>query len=392
MIKMTLCKFVMANILSLTNLFVNSEMPLDLTDSRERTITGREYPRKDGYQLSIDVVPRKRSRPPRLWLALGLLVLALAAPLSGILPPSQIVAAVLRFPTFVTIFLGIFLEAIPFLLAGSVASGFISVYLDEETLARFVPRQAILATFIGATMGLLFPVCECGVVPLTRSLYRKGLPLSMGISFMLAAPAINPIVLIGTYTAFGWGAVFWGRIGLSFLIATAVGLTFTLARPADVFNPQMLETHCACHAVLPRGTERMPRFWLAMVAAGDEFIDMSHYLVIGALLTALIQTLIPQTVLLGIGQGPLTSVVALSALAFLLSVCSTVDAFVALAFVNTFTTGAILAFLVFGPMVDIKSALMYASMFKRHVVLYLILLTFLMTLLTTLYINLNLGW
>ena len=338
------------------------------------------------------MIPHKRSRPPRLLLAFGLLLLALAPLLTGLLAPSQIVSIVRGFPTFVTIFLGIFLEAVPFLLAGSVASGFVSVYLDEETLARFVPRQAVLATLAGACMGLLFPVCECGVVPLTRSLYRKGLPLSMGVSFMLAAPAINPIVLAGTYTAFGWGPVFWGRIGLSFLIATAVGLAFTQARPADVFTPRMLEGHHARHVNGERRTDSMSRFWLAMVAAGDEFIDMGHYLVIGALLTALIQTLVPQSALLQIGQGPLSSVIALSVLAFLLSVCSTVDAFVALAFVNTFTTGAILAFLVFGPMVDIKSALMYSSIFKRRVVLYLILLTFLMTLLTTLYINLNVGW
>ena len=112
-----------------------------------------------------------------------------------------------RFQTFVTIFLGIFIEAVPFLLAGSVVSGLIEVYLKRETLFRLIPRQPVVAALMGASMGLLFPVCECGVVPVTRRLYQKGLPVSVGIAFLLAAPVINPIVILSTYAAFGWGPI-----------------------------------------------------------------------------------------------------------------------------------------------------------------------------------------
>lgn len=341
--------------------------------------------------MSRGIQLEKSSRAQRLWLALLLLAVALSGMVLSIFPPSVIASAANRFPSFVTIFLGIFIEAVPFLLAGSLASGFVSVYVDEQTMRRLVPRQPVLATLAGAALGLVFPVCECGVIPLTRSLYRKGLPLSMGVAFMLAAPAINPIVIASTYTAFGWGPVFLGRIGLSFLIASAIGLVFTFARPEDVLSTSMLDSNAhGGSADVEDG--QVSRFWLAMSAAGDDFIDMARYLVIGAMLTALIQTVVPQSVLLDLGQGPLTSILALMLLAFVLSVCSTVDAFLALAFANTFTSGSILAFLVLGPMVDIKSALMYLGVFKRRVVVYLIALAFMMTLLATLYINLNLGW
>ncbi|MFN8457739.1 MAG: permease [Anaerolineae bacterium] len=136
-----------------------------------------------------------------------------------------------RLQTFVTIFLSIFIEAVPFLLAGSLVSGFISVFVDQQLLDRFTPRQPILAALMGASLGLVFPVCECGVVPVTRRLYQKGLPLSMGVAFLMAAPVINPVVFASTYAAFGFGPIFWGRIGFSFLIAAIMGFIFSFAKP-----------------------------------------------------------------------------------------------------------------------------------------------------------------
>src|SRR5690606_36564556 len=123
-----------------------------------------------------------------------------------------------------------------------------------------------------------------------------------------------------------------------------------------------------------------------------EFFEMGRYLIIGSMLAAGMQTLISQNVLLALGEGPIISVLVMQALAFLLSVCSTVDAFLALAFVGTFTTGSIVAFLTFGPLVDIKSTLMFLGVFQRRIVLYLILLPLLMTLLIGVWINLNISF
>ncbi|MBN8620541.1 MAG: permease, partial [Anaerolineae bacterium] len=127
----------------------------------------------------------------------------------------------------------------------------------------------------------------------------------------------------------------------------------------------------------------------ALRAANTEFFEMGRYLIIGSMLAATMQTFISQEVLLALGKGPVISVIVMQLMAFVLSVCSTVDAFLALAFVGTFTTGSIISFLTFGPMVDIKSTLMFMGVFQKRTVLYLILLPMLMTLLVGIWLNLN---
>lgn len=334
---------------------------------------------------------RRGKRRDNLWLIIGLTMLVILA--LG-LPQLTTGAIGSRFQTFVTIFLGIFIEAIPFLLIGSVVSGLIEEFIDKDSLARFVPRRAIPAAFVGTLLGFAFPVCECGVVPVTRRLYQKGLPLPVGIAFLLAAPVVNPVVLISTYVAFGWGPILWGRFVFSVLIAFVVGLLFSLARPQDILLPATLsqtDDHPHDHGHT-RSTSVVDRLWNALAIGGDDLLDMARYLIVGSMLAAAMQTLVPQSTLLALGSGPVISVVTLMVLAFVLSICSTVDAFVALSFAGSFTTGSILAFLVFGPMVDIKSSLMFLGVFRRRTVLYLILLPLLLTLLITVFVNLNLGW
>ena len=300
--------------------------------------------------------------------------------------------------TFVTIFLSIFIEAVPFLLAGSIVSGLIDVFVGRDSLYRFVPRNAAGAALAGGALGMFFPVCECGVVPVTRKLYQKGLPVSMGIAFLLAAPVVNPVVLVSTYAAFGWGPMLWGRLVLSFLIAATVGFIFSFAKPDEVLRPDTVpDHHDHPHHNHNNHNNHQSRpfkakFWESMAVAGDDFFDMGRYLVAGSMLAAAMQTVVPQSVLLALGSGTITSVVAMMVLAFVLSVCSTVDAFLALAFVNTFTPASILAFLTFGPMVDIKSAMMFFGVFRRRVVFYLILLPLMFTLFVTVLLSLNIRW
>ena len=107
---------------------------------------------------------------------------------------------------FATRFLGIFIEAVPFLLLGTFASGLIEAFVSKDDITRVVPGNIVLATAMGGMMGFMFPVCECGVVPVTRRLFRKGMPISVGIAFLLSAPVMNPVVVASTYAAFGAGA------------------------------------------------------------------------------------------------------------------------------------------------------------------------------------------
>jgi uncharacterized membrane protein YraQ (UPF0718 family) len=303
-----------------------------------------------------------------------------------------------HFTNFTTVFLGIFIEAAPFLLLGTVASGLVEVFISREDLLRVMPRNRFLAPLVGGLMGFAFPVCECGVVPLTRRLFQKGLPVSAGMAFLLAAPIVNPVVIAGTYAAFGWGPVLLGRIGFGLLVAFSVGLVFSLhPSPLGMMRLHALPTISGgvgeVATAPPTPTRTLSeKLRGALRIAGDEFFEMGRYLVIGSLLAALLQTLVPQSTLLAVGSGPLLSVIMMQILAFVLSICSTVDAFVALAFVNTFSTGAVLSFLIFGPMVDIKSLLMFLGVFQRKYVAYLVLLPFLMTMLIGVFLNLNVGW
>ncbi len=332
--------------------------------------------------------PMENTSPRRLPRTLIILiaVAVLAAVLFSIAPGNLFTWLWERLNLFATVFLGIFVEAVPYLLLGTLASGLVEIFLDREQMARLIPRGSLGSALAGAVLGLAFPVCECGVIPLTRRLFSKGLPLPSGIAFLMAAPVFNPIVIFSTASAFGWGRMLLWRLGLTLVIAVVVGIIFSVEKDAGkvlrmatpILNPNPLQK-----TSLPF-TEKMRR---ALVIAVDEFFEMGRYLIVGAMLAAAMQTFIPQSALLSIGNGPLLSVLVMLALAFVLSICSTVDAFVALGFVGSFSFGSILSFLVFGPMVDIKSIMMYRQVFKPRAVIYLVLLPLLMSLLSGLVFN-----
>ncbi len=293
-----------------------------------------------------------------------------------------------RLNVFATVFLGIFVEAVPYLLLGTLASGLVEVFLDRDQMSRWISGRPVAAAVTGAFMGMVFPVCECGVVPLTRRLFHKGLPLSAGISFLLAAPVLNPIVILSTAAAFGWGQMLFWRIGLSLLIAIVTGIIFSVEKEAgNVLRPALTLSHEHDHADETSNASFAEKIRQALLITADEFFEMGRYLVIGSMLAAALQTFISQSVLLTIGNGPVLSVLVMLGLAVLLSICSTVDAFVALGFVGTFSFGSVLSFLVFGPMVDIKSVLMYLQVFKRRSVFYIVAVPFMMSLLSGLIFN-----
>lgn len=310
--------------------------------------------------------------------------------------------------SLITIFLGIFMEAVPFLMIGVLVSAALHVYVSDTAIARLTPRHPALAALFGALLGIGFPVCECGSVPTSRRLMQKGAPVATGLAFMLAAPVINPVVIISTYVAFGsWSMVAW-RVGLTLVIAVVVAVIFSahpsprvlLTPLATPRRPVPIIAGAAGEPVRPDTTRlladsgllnpRQTKLKALLIHSGEEFFEMGRYLVIGALIAAALQTFVPQTSLLGVGRGPVISVLVLIGLATVLSICSTVDAFVALSFVGTFTTGSILAFLVFGPMIDIKSILMFSTVFRKGALVLIVLLVFQMALLAGVAINLNL--
>ncbi|MGF7535937.1 permease [Bacillus mexicanus] len=267
-----------------------------------------------------------------------------------------------------SIFISILIEAIPFILIGVILSGIIQMFVSEEMIARIMPKNRFLAVLFGALAGVLFPACECGIIPITRRLLLKGVPLHAGVAFMLTAPIINPIVLFSTFIAFGnrWSVVFY-RGGLALSISVIIGIILSY----QFKDNQLLKLqepghhHHHQHTLLQKlgGTLRH---------AIDEFFSVGKYLIIGAFIAAAMQTYVKTSTLLAIGQNDISSSLVMMGLAFVLSLCSEVDAFIASSFSSTFSLGSLIAFLVFGAMVDIKNLLMMLAAFKKRFVFLLI--------------------
>jgi uncharacterized protein len=344
------------------------------------------YPRKvvSGYNHRVQTKTSTRlSRNSIFFILLAVLV----AVASSLLPSGVFPWLWDRLNVFATVFLGIFVEAVPYLILGTFASGLVEVFMDRDQMSRWVSKRPAVAAISGAFMGMIFPVCECGVVPLTRRLFKKGLPLSAGISFLLAAPVLNPIVVFSTASAFGWGEMLFWRFGISLVIASMVGVIFSFQKDASELLRPVLEGEEHDHIHADPNDSAMEKIRKALLITVDEFFDMGRYLVLGSMLAAGLQTFIAQSSLLAIGSGPVLSVLIMLLLAILLSICSTVDSFVALGFTGTFSFGAILSFLIFGPMVDIKSVMMYLQVFKRQAVFYIVTIPFMMSLLAGLIFN-----
>ncbi|OBZ17949.1 hypothetical protein A7975_05195 [Bacillus sp. FJAT-26390] len=277
------------------------------------------------------------------------------------------------------------MEAIPFVLVGVLISGFIQTFLKEQWIARIMPRNRYLATILGCGIGIFFPSCECGIVPITKRLINKGMPLHAGIAFMLTGPIINPIVLFSTYIAFGndWQMV-GIRAGLSIVVAFTVSIVLSFMFKQLPFRVQDGQAAAA----IEQGTEmalgaRMPlgkRLYEVVVHAIEEFFSVGKYLVLGAFIAACMQTFVPTSYLLHLGSNPVTSSLVMIALAFIISLCSEADAFIAASFRSTFTVGSLSAFLVFGPMIDIKNTLMLLGTYRTKFVVALIALVALFTL------------
>nr|WP_214287161.1 permease [Bacillus subtilis] len=279
-----------------------------------------------------------------------------------------IVTAQSSFLQLNSIFISILIEAIPFILIGVILSGIIQMFVSEEMIAKIMPKNRFLAVLFGALAGVLFPACECGIIPITRRLLLKGVPLHAGVAFMLTAPIINPIVLFSTYIAFGnrWSVVFY-RGGLALAVSLIIGVILSYQfKDNQLLKPDEPGHHHHHHGTL------LQKLGGTLRHAIDEFFSVGKYLIIGAFIAAAMQTYVKTSTLLAIGQNDVSSSLVMMGLAFVLSLCSEVDAFIASSFSSTFSLGSLIAFLVFGAMVDIKNLLMMLAAFKKRFVFLLI--------------------
>lgn len=279
------------------------------------------------------------------------------------------------FLNFKTIFLSIIIEAIPFILIGVFVSALLQNFISEEQIKRFLPGNKYAKILLACLMGIIFPVCECGIVPVARRLVSKGVPLYSAVTFMLAAPIINPVVASSTAVAFSANPkMVCYRLGLAFFVSFAVGILVSCFFDSGELRGTMSHSNCDCgcsHDNRHLSGTFLNRLISTLRDACDEFFEMGKFLILGACLAAFVQTTLSLDVLLNIGQGLWTSIAAMMAFAFGISVCSSADAFIAASFSSHFTTGSLLAFMVFGPMIDLKSVLMMLNAFKPRFVVML---------------------
>jgi uncharacterized protein len=292
-------------------------------------------------------------------------------------------------------FLSILLEGAPYILVGTILSGFIDAFLPAGLLERVLPKNKILATLAAGFLGLIFPVCECAVVPVVRRLVQKGLPLSCAMTYLLSAPIINPIVAVSTLTAFKEFAdltslpavleatMTLGRLSLGYVVAVLVGLLMLRFRITDILKPSIataVTNAATSRAEHPEGTPSAPfndRLIHAMRTAMRDFLDTGMYFTIGVIITSIFNTQVDQTQVAQFAASDWIAIPSMMSLAFVLSLCSTSDAFIA-APMESFSLASKLAFLVFGPMMDVKLVFMYSAVFKRRVVVAMLLGLFLL--------------
>jgi uncharacterized membrane protein YraQ (UPF0718 family) len=305
--------------------------------------------------------------------------------------------------SFKIMFISIILEAFPFILLGVLISALLQTFVPEQVIQRLVPRNPLLGVLYACIIGIIFPICECGMIPVMRRLIRKGMPLYIAVVFIVAGPILNPIVFASTYMAFrSRPEITYSRMGLAFVCALIIGLVvYRFVRSNPLRHDQdhsysHTHTHTHAHAHTQVNTHAYDltnhhnhehhhhggKWNTVLKHSSDEFFEMGKYLVFGAFLAALVQVMLSREWLVSIGTGEWSSHFFMMAFAYIISLCSTSDAFVASSFISTFSAGSLLSFLVFGPMLDFKGTLMLLAIFRTRFVIILSLLI-LITVLTT---------
>ena len=290
-----------------------------------------------------------------------------------------------NFNDFSVAFLSILFEGVPFMLLGTLLSGLVDAFVPPGAMERLVAGRSSVGIGMSALLGIVFPMCECGVVPVIRRLMLKGMPVSCALTYLLAAPIVNPVVAFSTYVAFRAQNPLWivgARLLGGFAVAVGVGLVIARMKKETILNHDMLhamEDRRQADA-LSKTTPVEPvafstKLTGALRCTGHDFVDVTCYLVVGAALAAFFNTAVNRDLIAPFASNPVAATPVMMALAFVLSLCSTSDAFVAANFV-AFPMAAKLAFMIFGPMMDLKLIFMYGLVFRYRFTIRLALALF----------------
>jgi len=325
----------------------------------------------------VEALPVRQ--PPRNAILAGvaigtLAVLAVVRVVAGVLVPSGTLPD--RVQDALTLAMSVLIESLPFVVLGILVSIAVRVWLPEGLVLRVLPRSPWMRRLVLSVLGMLLPVCECGNVPVARGLIARGLTAGDSMTFLFAAPLLNPITIITTVQAFGLSdGVLVARIAGGFAIANLLGWLF--GRHPD--PESLLTARFAAECRLPEHGEHGSPWRRSVQLFATESASLLPALFVGAAGAALVQTLVPRSVLVGLGSDPVWSVLAMIVLSFVISVCSTVDAFFILPFAATFLPGSIVAFLIFGALIDVRMIALLRTTFRSRTVLQVLLVILLAT-------------
>ena len=289
------------------------------------------------------------------------------------------------------IFTSIFFESIPFLLLGALISSIIETYVSNETMTKIIPKNKILGSIVGVFLGFFLPACDCAVIPVSKRLLKKKVPVNVAISFMLASPIINPVVLLSTYNAFYQTKpkIFWYRLLLGIIISLLIGTIMGIAFGRKDVIKNNLEhdekcEHCHCHHHEKHHHSFKNDYLSICKHTAYDFFEVVKYLMLGALIASLVQVLLPRNILMLFNNNQVLSIAVLMLFAYLISLCSTSDSFVGKSLLSTFSTTSIMAYLLLGPMIDIKNTIVLFGNYKKSFVITLISLIFIVIFITSL--------
>lgn len=274
---------------------------------------------------------------------------------------------------FASIFTSIVIEAIPFIIIGSFISAIIQICISEEFITKFIPNESLLGYLCVALIGLIFPVCECAIVPITRRLIKKGMPIGIGVTFMLAVPIINPIVIMSTYYAFydNQIMVLLRTVG-GFVGAILIGMIVNALsnnKSSISLDYNESDNYCNCGCNIP--FENQSKLKAIFGHANREFLDIIGYLIFGAFISSIFQVIESHGGFNFISNNKIFMILLMMLLGFLLSLCSEADAFVGRSFLANYSFSGVTAFLILGPMLDLKNLIMIFGAFKKSFALKL---------------------
>jgi len=278
---------------------------------------------------------------------------------------------------FSTIFISIMIDAIPFVILGSFVSAIIQIYVSEEKIKKLIPKNEILAYFEMAIIGLIFPICECAIVPIGRRLIKKGLPVGLGVTFMLAVPIVNPIVILSTYYAFYdmSSMIFLRTIG-GFCTAILIGVIMEKIQNKDkVLIADYIESNSLCDCGCNISYEKENKIKLIINHTSREFLDITRYLIFGAMISSGFQVFTNHMDFTNIANNKVFTILFMMFLGFSLSLCSEADAFVGKTLMVSNSLSGLAGFLILGPMLDLKNLIILYGSFKKNFVFKLSIVT-----------------